>query len=127
MEYNTARLIELRRKLHKFPELSGKEYKTAGLLKRYLLEYQPDQIIENLGGNGIAAVFNGKEDGPSVLFRCDIDALPIRETNQFEYKSVAEGISHKCGHDGHMTIMMGLAEAIYNDFPRKGRAILLFQ
>ncbi len=127
MKYNRTRLIELRRKLHRFPELSGSEYNTARLLKQVLMGYNPDELVENLGGNGLAVVFNGKYEGPSVLFRCDMDALPIRETNRFEYKSSDEGVAHKCGHDGHMAIMLGVAEAISNDPPGKGRVILLFQ
>lgn len=127
MKYNKTRLVELRQKLHKFPELSGNEYNTARLIKRVLLKYKPDQIIENLGGNGLAAIFHGKEAGPAVLFRCDMDALPICETNQFRYKSSKGSIAHKCGHDGHMAIMLGVAEAIYNDPPQKGSLILLFQ
>ena len=127
MEYNKNKLIELRRKLHQFPELSGEEYETAKIIKQALLKCKPDKIIENLGGNGIAAVFNGQEAGPSVMFRCDMDALPILETNQFQYKSSNRGTAHKCGHDGHITIMIGVAEAILNDPPRKGRVILLFQ
>ncbi|MGM0530653.1 MAG: amidohydrolase [Bacteroidota bacterium] len=127
MKYNKTRLVELRQKLHKFPELSGNEYNTARLIKRVLLKYKPDQIIENLGGNGLAAIFRGKEAGPAVLFRCDMDALPICETNQFRYKSSKGSIAHKCGHDGHMAIMLGVAEAIYNDPPQKGSLILLFQ
>lgn len=127
MKYNKTRLVELRQKLHKFPELSGNEYNTARLIKRVLLKYKPDQIIGNLGGNGLAAIFRGKEAGPAVLFRCDMDALPICETNQFRYKSSKGSIAHKCGHDGHMAIMLGVAEAIYNDPPQKGSLILLFQ
>ena len=127
MEYNRTKLIEVRRKLHRFPELSGQEYDTARMLKQVLTSYNPDRLVEHLGGNGLAVVFEGRDEGPSVLFRCDMDALPIRETNQFEYKSTVEGVAHKCGHDGHMAIMLGLAEAIFYDPPARGRIILLFQ
>ena len=127
LRYNKSRLKELRQKLHKIPELSGSEHNTARLIKQELHTYQPDHIMDNLGGNGVAAIFYGKETGPSVLFRCDMDALPIRETNPFSYKSSYEGVAHKCGHDGHMAIILGVAEAIYNDPPRKGSIILLFQ
>lgn len=127
MKYNRTKLIEVRRKLHRFPELSGQEYDTARMLKQVLTSYNPDRLVEHLGGNGLAVVFEGRDEGPSVLFRCDMDALPIRETNQFEYKSTVEGVAHKCGHDGHMAIMLGLAEAISNDPPARGRIILLFQ
>jgi amidohydrolase len=97
------------------------------MLKQVLRSYNPDILVDHLGGNGLAVVFEGRGEGPSVLFRCDMDALPIRETNQFEYRSTVEGVAHKCGHDGHMAIMLGVAEAISNDPPARGRIILLFQ
>ena len=91
------------------------------------MQYKPDEIIEGLGGYGIAFVIKGKQKGPSVMFRCELDALPIDEINQFPYRSSKYGISHKCGHDGHMTIMAGLAEVLFNNPPKIGRVILLFQ
>jgi amidohydrolase len=127
MKYNKTRLKELRHRLHKFPELSGKEHKTAKLVKQNLLKFEPDNFIGNLGGTGIAAIFSGEKPGPSILFRCELDALPIQESNTFRYTSSYPGVSHACGHDGHMTIMMGFAEAIHNNPPSKGRIILLFQ
>jgi amidohydrolase len=125
--YNIAELTKLRRELHKNPELSGKEKETAKRVKSFLKKHKPDKIVEDIGGHGIAAVFQGNTDGPSVLFRCDLDALPISETNTFNYKSKNKGVAHKCGHDGHMTIITGLAQAIANNRPQKGRVILLYQ
>lgn len=120
-------LIAFRKYLHKYPELSKKEYKTAKKIKEFLNRNHPDELIEGLGGTGLAAVFNGKEEGKTVLVRADIDALPIAEINDFEHKSVFPDVGHKCGHDGHTTILIGLATVLHKNSPEKGRVVLLFQ
>jgi len=120
-------VTELRKELHRYPELSGNEANTAEKLKNFLADQNPDTIVEQLGGHGLAAVFDSGKDGPSVLFRCDMDALPIEEVNTFSHRSHYQGVSHKCGHDGHMAIMAGFAMMLKNNRPDKGRAILLFQ
>jgi len=125
--YNRSQLIRLRRKLHQYPELSGNEYQTARIIREALEEAAPDRIVEHLGGAGLAAVYEGSKPGPTLLFRCDLDALPIDEVNTFEYKSEYPGVAHKCGHDGHMTIITGLAMAISANRPEEGRVVLLYQ
>jgi len=127
IKYDRKKLVRLRRKLHQFPELSGNEYQTARLIKDALQETAPDRIIENLGGAGLAAVYEGTRPGPTLLFRCDLDALPIDEVNTFAYASEYQGIAHKCGHDGHMTIVTGLAMAVSANRPDKGKVVLLYQ
>jgi len=125
--YDKDELVALRRKLHQYPELSGKEYHTAGMIREYINRHQPDRIIGDLGGTGLAVVYEGKQEGPTVLFRCDLDALPIEEVNSFGYRSQYPGAAHKCGHDGHMTIMSGLSQVIANNRPERGRVVLLYQ
>lgn len=120
-------LIKLRRDLHAIPELSGNERQTAGMIKRFFHQFRADEVISPLGGNGIAFLFDSGRPGPSVMFRCELDAIPIREENDFAYRSVVPGVSHKCGHDGHMAIMAGFGHLISLDRPRQGRIILLFQ
>lgn len=120
-------LVNLRQTLHQNPELSGYEEYTAEALKRTIIRFQPDDIIDNLGGYGVAFVFRGKTEGPSILFRVDMDALPILESNNFDYASRSSGVAHQCGHDGHMAILVGVAEQISKNRPNKGRIILLFQ
>ncbi len=120
-------LIKLRRNLHKQPELSGKEHETSLRIKQFLSAYEPDEVIEHIGGYGLAACFYGKEKGPSVLFRCELDALPIQEVNKVSYASKNKGVAHVCGHDGHMSILSGLAAFISQNRPTKGKVILLFQ
>ncbi|GGD16404.1 amidohydrolase [Flavobacterium orientale] len=120
-------LIRFRKELHKNPELSGKEIETAKRIVSFFEQYPPDEMQTNVGGTGIIAVYKGAEEGKSILFRCELDALPIKETNSFEHKSVKNTISHKCGHDGHMAILCGLASELHHQRPEKGNVILLFQ
>ncbi|UWX56543.1 amidohydrolase [Maribacter litopenaei] len=72
-------------------------------------------------------VYEFPSDGPTIAFRCELDALPINEENQFEHRSKNHGVSHKCGHDGHMTIVAGLAPWIQEQNFKKGKIVLLFQ
>lgn len=122
-------LIEIRKHLHKNPELSGKEEETSKKIIQILKQFSPDEVIANIGGFGVAAVFklvHDKQKCPTIMFRAELDALPITEANHFDHKSSHLGVSHKCGHDGHMTILLGLAEKIKQQ-NLKANIILLFQ
>ena len=120
-------LIQLRQELHQSPEIAGEEGKTASKILSFISKLNPDEIIENLGGSGLAFIFKGKSPGPRTLFRAELDALPIQETGNPSYKSTVEGKAHLCGHDGHMTIICGLGEKIAEKRPEKGEVVLLFQ
>jgi amidohydrolase len=120
-------LILLRKELHKNPEVSGKELQTSKRIISFLEKQAPDEIITEIGGAGIAAIYKSKEAGKTVLFRCELDALPIEEINSFEHRSLINGVSHKCGHDGHMAILCGLASELSQNRPETGTIILLFQ
>jgi amidohydrolase len=120
-------LIKLRRELHAHPELSDNEQQTIGILKEFFYQFSPDEVITPLGSNGIAFVFGSGRPGPTVVFRCELDAIPVEEKNDFIYRSRISGLSHKCGHDGHMAIMAGFGYLISSNRPRKGQTILLFQ
>jgi len=120
-------LIKLRKEIHKNPELSGNEKSTSKRIIAFARKFTPDNIISNIGGNGLAVVFNGKKKGPTVLIRCELDALPISETNKFKYKSTTENVSHKCGHDGHMAIVSGLVPLLSKNRISAGRVVLLYQ
>lgn len=123
----TNSLIKLRHKLHTLAEVSNKEKKTAAYIRQFLEKTNPDSFIENLGGHGLAAVYEGKETGPTVLIRAELDALPIPETINPAHKSITEGISHKCGHDGHMAMVCGVGLKLKVNPVKKGRVVLLFQ
>lgn len=120
-------LTALRQELHKYPEISGNEVGTGKRILSFLSNYPPDTLLSNIGGHGIIAIYNGEKEGKQILFRCELDALPIAEVNTFEYKSVFKDVSHKCGHDGHMAILCGLAMQLHLKRPETGAVILLFQ
>lgn len=120
-------LIALRKELHAKPELSGEEKETSKRVIKFLERCKPSQIITSVGGYGVITVFDSGKKGPNVLFRADMDALPIEEVNDFEHHSTTKGVSHKCGHDGHTTMLMGLAKLLSKNPPKEGKALLLFQ
>ncbi|MBW3467475.1 amidohydrolase [Arthrospiribacter ruber] len=116
-----------RKTLHQYPEVSGKEKETAKRVLDFFSELQPDTVLEGLGGTGLAFIFEGKEEGPTSLFRCELDGLPILEDNDIEHISKNQGKSHTCGHDGHMAIISGLGMKLSQERPHKGKVVLLFQ
>ena len=120
-------LVALRHDLHRHPEVSGHEAQTAQRIVQEFAPLSPDDLLTNLGGHGVAAAFKGAEPGPTVLFRCELDALPIVETGTPAHRSLIDGVGHLCGHDGHMAILMGLARLLARQRPARGRVILLFQ
>ena len=120
-------LVKLRHHLHQNPELAGEEVTTAKEILVFFNALRPDHIIQNLGGNGLAFVFEGEKPGNRSLFRAELDALPIQETGNPTYKSQTEGKAHLCGHDGHMAIICGLGEKLAAQRPKNGEVVLLFQ
>lgn len=127
MNINLEQLIALRHWLHAHPEVSRQEDETARHMRNFLAQYaKPDSIVP-LGGAGFAAVYEGRSPGKTVLLRCELDALPIHEVNQdMDYRSLHDGVGHKCGHDGHMAILAGVAQTLAVR-PQQGRVVLLFQ
>jgi amidohydrolase len=122
-----SQLLKLRKELHRHPELSGKEKETAKRIKTFIEAFKPTEIIENIGGYGLAVIYEFSKTGITIAIRCELDALPIQESNDFEHQSTQEGVSHKCGHDGHMAIVAGLASWLQQVDFEEGRVILIFQ
>jgi amidohydrolase len=123
----SAELVSLRQELHRRPELSGEEGETAARIAAELERCRPDEIFMGLGTHGVAAVYDSGVEGPTVLFRCELDGLPITEISSFVWRSEIDGKGHLCGHDGHMAIMCGLAAQLAGNRPARGRVVLLFQ
>ena len=105
-------LTTFRRVLHRYPEVSGSETETAKRITDALGMLEPDQILSGLGGHGVAAIFESGVEGPTVLFRAELDALPIEETTGADWSSTINGVGHLCGHDGHMTMLLGLGRLL---------------
>ncbi len=122
-----SELTALRHKLHSRAELAGREIETSRIIREFLEEYKTDHLITELGGCGLAAVYQGREAGPTVMFRSEIDAVPVQEANDFDHRSKNNGVAHKCGHDGHAATVAGLAAVLANRPPGRGRVVLLFQ
>jgi len=120
------KLTILRKTFHAHPEVSGSEFETQKRILTFL-DGQSNAGVKKVGKTGVLVTFEGEEQGPTIMIRGDIDALPIAEINTFTHKSTSEGVSHKCGHDGHTTILLGLAKTLSNEPIAKGRVLLLFQ
>lgn len=122
-----ARLTRLRHDLHQYPELSGDERETAACMTELLRGIGADRVLTGLGGHGVAAVFDSGQAGPTVGIRCELDGLPIQELGTHPYVSKVPGKGHLCGHDGHMAMVLGVAEDMARHRPQKGRVVLIFQ
>ena len=144
-------LESLRHKLFKYAELSGNEKETNKIINRFLEKTNPDIHLKNVGGYGIIAIYKGADTGKNILLRADIDGLNIPmnqcqrttdnrqqtikiepeklKTSESEKESSKLKVqsSHRCGHDGHATILCGLAMRLGKKRPAKGNVILLFQ
>jgi amidohydrolase len=120
-------IVNFRQQLHSFPELSGNEKNTSHSVAEFLSKTKPSELIRNIGGHGIAAIYDSGNPGLTILFRADLDALPIQESNTFAYRSKNDGVAHLCGHDGHSAILAGMAKVLDKERPKKGRVVLLFQ
>jgi len=103
--------IALRRDLHRHPELEFTLPRTAGIVAGRLHELGLE-VQTGVGESGVVAVLEGTADGPTVLVRADMDALPIQEENEVPYASQTAGIMHACGHDGHTAIALAVAELL---------------
>ena len=121
------KLVAMRHRLHQTPELSGEEKRTAQAIADALMLLKPDDLVTGLGGHGVAAVFDSGRTGPTILFRAELDGLPIPEISDLPHRSQESGKGHMCGHDGHMTILLGLAGLLSRARPTRGRIIVLFQ
>lgn len=123
-------LIELtawRRRLHQHPEISNEETSTAEEVVAFLHDTHPDRVIAGMGGHGVAMIYDSGRPGPTVLFRSELDALPIQELSGVPHASRVPGKSHMCGHDGHTTILGALGRLFGRERPAAGRAVLMFQ
>ena len=102
-------VVSFRKWIHKHPELSFKEKETSEFICS-ILKKNDIKFTKNIGGYGVVAVIEGKKSSSRVIgLRADMDALPIIEENDIDYKSVNHGIMHACGHDVHSSILLGVA------------------
>ena len=118
---------EIRHQLHRMAEASNEEIETAAFIRHELERLEPTKILTFPKGNHLLAEFNFGGGGKTVLLRADMDAVRVNETLNLPYKSENEGVSHKCGHDGHSTIMLRVAKMLHEKPLSAGKVLLLFQ
>ncbi len=119
-------IISLRHHLHRNPEISNREFNTSAFIENYFSSLNPSKTV-NLGKTGLAFIFDSGTEGEVTVIRAELDALPIEEKSGMPHSSEVYGISHACGHDGHMAILAGLGKMISEYPPQKGKIVLLFQ
>lgn len=116
-------MIEIRRDLHRIPELAYKEFKTSEYIQTVLKELNlPFETV----GTGIVVRINGSNPKKCLGFRADIDGVEIDEDARCSYASVHTGVMHACGHDGHATMLLGFAKYLAQN-PPKNNVVLVFQ
>jgi amidohydrolase len=120
-------MIARRRDLHQHPELAFEEVRTAGIVAQTLADLGME-VQTGIGKTGVIGMLEGASDGPTVMVRCDMDALPIHEENEVDYRSQTSGKMHACGHDGHTSIGLAVAKMLHAQRHRiKGRVKFIFQ
>lgn len=122
------KLIEIRRHIHKNPELSLKEYNTSKFIVSKLREFGIEEIQDDIYETTVLATIRGGIEGECILLRADMDALSIEENNNIDFKSSNKGVMHACGHDAHVTWLLGAAYILnLNKEKLKGTFKILFQ
>lgn len=120
------KFINVRRDLHKIPELGFQEFKTQAYLLEFLQELPSDRMEIKPWKTGIFVKINGKKPTKTIGYRADIDGLPIEEATELEFKSQHKGKMHACGHDFHMSIALGLVEYFVHN-PINDDLLFMFQ
>jgi len=104
-------IIKWRRHIHENPELSFKEYETAQYIEDLLKSFGIEEISRPTE-TSVLAVIRGKKAGKTVMFRADIDALPVLEETDLPFASKNKGVMHACGHDTHTAMLLGTAKVL---------------
>ena len=116
-----------RQHIHSNPELGFECHKTADFVISKLQEFGVDEIHSKIAKSGVVALIKGKTPGKTIGLRADMDALPLTETKNHRYKSKVPGAMHACGHDGHMTMLLGAAKYLTETRNFSGNVALIFQ
>lgn len=120
-------LVARRRDFHRHPEVGFEVHRTASIVAQELQQLGLE-VQTGVGKTGVVGILEGEQDGPTVLWRSDMDALPIQEDNDVPYASHTPDAMHACGHDGHMAIALGLARIFARHRDKiTGRIKFMFQ
>jgi len=123
--YLQADMTAWRRDFHRHPELGFAEKRTSEAVARLLADFGLE-VRTGIGGSGVVGILR-RGSGPAIGLRADMDALPINERNDFSHRSSCEGVFHGCGHDGHMSMLLGAAKHLAASGRFAGTACFIFQ
>ncbi len=115
-----------RHQFHANPELGFEEHQTAKFIAELLTQWGLE-VHQNVGGTGVVGVLKKGKSSRCIALRADMDALPIEEINQFDYRSKTTGCMHACGHDGHMAMLLGAARYLADQVDVNGTVVFIFQ
>ncbi len=118
--------IQLRRDIHRHPELAFEEHRTSNLVAAKL-EGWGYAVHRGLGGTGVVGTLTRGQGQRRLGLRADMDALPIQEATGAEWSSLKPGVMHACGHDGHTAMLLAAAQSIAQDVSFTGTLNLIFQ
>lgn len=120
-------LVTWRRTFHQYPEVSFQEVETAKCIAAHL-DHLGLEVRTGVGGNGVTGLLRGQFPGPTIALRADMDALPIQDQKNCSYRSRVPGVMHACGHDGHMSMLMGAATILSEmKMQLSGNILFIFQ
>ena len=119
-------LTAIRRDLHAHPEIGFEEHRTSARVAELLAGWGID-VTTGVGRTGVVGVLDGNRPGRTVGLRADMDALPMEEMTNLSYRSRNEGVFHGCGHDGHVTMLLGAARYLAETRDFAGRVVFIFQ
>ncbi|MEJ8543695.1 amidohydrolase [Brevibacillus borstelensis] len=120
-------IVAWRRDFHQNPELSFEEKRTSDIVAAHL-EKLGLEVKRGLGRTGVVGILRGKQPGPTIGLRADMDALPIHDQKDVVYRSTVNGKMHACGHDAHTSMLMGAAQFLSQvERPEKGNVVFVFQ
>ncbi len=111
LEKYKRELVDIRRDLHMYPELSNEEKRTPEIVAEYLIDLGID-VQTGVGGSGVVGRLKGGKPGKTIALRADFDALPIQDEKDVPYRSKIDGVSHACGHDIHTAALLGIAKLL---------------
>ncbi|MDE5414984.1 M20 metallopeptidase family protein [Alkalihalobacterium chitinilyticum] len=119
-----SEMVDMRRYLHQYPELSFQEEKTPA----YIAEFHKNlghEVKTGVGERGVVAILRGSKPGKTIALRADFDGLPIQDEKEVPYKSKVDGAMHACGHDGHTASLLGLAK-VFNSMKEQLSGTVVF-
>ena len=122
-------IVEWRQDFHAHPELLFDVHRTAAKVAEKLREFGVDEVVEGIGRTGVVGIIKGRQTSSNkvVGLRADMDALPIQEIKDHDYKSQNDGVMHACGHDGHTAMLLGAAKYLAETRNFDGTIAVIFQ